>query len=171
VNSVGNEIKDKLPKIVTSMALALTFAAISIIIPPIFASISKNLAFFASITLILIAGIFLVRALLNVLVISDKAIRLSLRFLGIREDWSRRRALKDLVYIIAIILAAAAVYPFFEGIGSAGNVLQVITTYIAIGLIFLFVYDIGRTLYRIFEDKAVAVADWLVQKDNKEASK
>jgi hypothetical protein len=170
-SSIREEIKDKLPKIATNLALALTFAMMNIIVSPCFSSVSRHLGLLTWIALMFVTGIFLVRALVNCLAISDKATRLFLKFLGIREEWSRRRALKDLIYIVAIILTAAAVYPLFEGIRGAGNALQTITTYVALALIFLFVYDIGRTLYRISEEKAEIVANWLVQRNNKETSK
>jgi hypothetical protein len=170
-SSVTEEVKGRLPKIVTNLALALIFAVTNIIVSAGFSSISKNLGLLCWIALMFITGIFLVRALANFLAVSDKVSRLFLRFLGIREEWFRSRVLKDLMYIIAIILTGAAVYPFFEGIGETGNALQVITTYVALALIFLFVHDIGRTLYRVSEEKAKVVANWLVQKDHKETSK
>ena len=54
---------------------------------------------------------------------------------------------------------AAAIFPFFTNLPNYGPVLQEITTYTALGLIMLFVYDIGRTFYRITEKKANSVAN------------
>jgi hypothetical protein len=48
-------------------------------------------------------------------------------------------------------------------VGNFGNMLRIATTYIALGIILILIYDIGRILYRIIEQRAQAVADRLVK--------
>jgi uncharacterized membrane protein len=130
--------------------------------------ISAEIVFLSQIGLLLAAGIFLVRTLFDVLVIIDKATGLFVRRLGINDGLSRQRIFKDTVYIVAILLVAAAIFPLFSTIPTYGTLLQEITTYAALGLIILFVYDIGRTFYRITEKKANSVANRISNSNNGE---
>ncbi len=124
--------------------------------------------FLLKIGLLLAAGIFLIRTLFDVLTIVDNVTGLFLRRLGIKEGWSRQRIFNDIIYIVAILLVAATIFPLFSNLSNFGPLLQEITTYAALGFIFLFVYDIGRTFYRITEAKAISVANRLSNSSNDE---
>jgi hypothetical protein len=120
--------------------------------------------------LIIISGIFLIRGLFNSLTIFDHLTKSLLKRLGIKEAWSRERILKDMAYIIAVILVAAALYPVLNSVSHFEQVLQQITTYFTLGLILLFVFDIGRTFYKITEKKANSLANQfsnLINEDDK----
>ncbi|MCK4884823.1 hypothetical protein KAS24_02010, partial [Candidatus Bathyarchaeota archaeon] len=108
-------------------------------------SISTEIVFLLPIGLLLAAGIFLIRTLFDVLTIVDNVTGLFLRRLGIKEGWSKQRIFNDIIYIVAILLVAATIFPLFSNLSNFGPLLQEITTYAALGFIFLFVYDIGRT--------------------------
>jgi hypothetical protein len=166
VNAVGEEIKYRLPRLIANVVLTLFFAGMSYIVLWTLSSISTEIVFLLQIGLLIVAGIFLVRTLFDALAIIDNATGLFLRHLGIKEDWSRQRVFKDTIYIVAILLVAAAIFPLFSKLSNFGPVLQEITTYAALGLILLFVYDIGRTFYRITEEKANVVADLLSNSSN-----
>ena len=159
MNTVRKEIRYKLPKLLANLALALMFWTMSHIALVTLNSVSTELAFLLQIGLLLAAGMFLVRTLFNALTIADKVTGSFLKRLGIKEGWSRQRIFKDLIYIVAILLVAAAIFPLFRNLSNFGPLLQEITTYAALGLIILFVYDIGRTFYRITEEKANSVAN------------
>jgi hypothetical protein len=58
---------------------------------------------------------------------------------------------------------AAAISPILGEIGNLGDTLRNVTTYIALGIILILIYDIGRILYRIIEQRAEAVADRLAK--------
>jgi hypothetical protein len=167
VNTVRQEIRYKLPKLLANVALALMFWMMSYIALITLNSVNSELAFLLQIGLLLAAGIFLVRTLLNALPIVDKATGLFLRRLGIKEGWSRQRVFKDVIYIVAILLVAAAILPLLRNLSNFG-LLQKITTYAALGLITLFVYDIARTFYRITEEKANSVANRISNSSNDE---
>jgi hypothetical protein len=168
VNTVRQEIRYKLPKLLANVALALLFWTMSHIALLTLNSISAELAFLLQIGLLLAAGMFLVRTLFNALTIADKVTRVFLKRLGIKEGWSRQRVFKDVIYIVAILLVAAAIFPLFRNLSNFGPLLQEITTYAALGLIILFVYDIGRTFYRITEEKANSVANRISSLSNDE---
>ena len=169
VNPIRQEIRYKLPKLLANVALALMFWVMSHIALVTLSSISADLAFLLQVGLLLAAGMFLIRTLFDVLTIADNVTRLFLRHLGIKEGWSRQRVFKDVIYIVGILLVAAAIIPLFSNISNFGPWVQEFTTYAALGLILLFVYDIGRTFYRITEEKANSVADRISNSSNNEA--
>jgi hypothetical protein len=168
VNAVSEEIRYRLPRLIANVAIALAFAGMSYIVLWTLNSISTEIAFLLQIGLLLTAGIFLVRTLFDALKIVDKVTGLFVRRLGIKEGWSRQRIFKDTIYIVAILLVAAAIFPLFGNLSNFGPLLQKITTYAALGLILLFVYDIGRTFYRITEKKADSVANRLSHSNDEE---
>jgi len=153
---------------IANVALALVFWAISHISLITLNSINSEIAFLLQIGLLLAAGIFLVRTLFEALTVVDNVTGLFLRRLGIKEGWSRQRIFQDTIYIVVILLVAAATFPLFSNLSNFGALLQEITTYAALGFILLFVYDIGRTFYRITEKKANSVANRLSHSSNDE---
>jgi len=168
VNAVSEEIRYRLPRLIANVAIGGSFAGMSYIVLWTLNSISTEIVFLLQIGLLLAAGLFLVRTLFDALMIIDKATALFMRRLGITEGWSRQRIFKDTAYIVAILLVAAATFPIFSELSNFGSLLQEITTYAALGLILLFVYDIGRTFYRITEKKANSVANRISSnKENK----
>lgn len=169
MNSVGKDFKHRLPKLAANIALALAFGAIGALSSVILSSVTEGFGFYSWLVLTLVGGVFLVRALFDVLTIGDKTVGLFMARLGIQQRLSKRRMAKDLICIIATILATAAIFPFLKTLGTVGTILQSVTTIAAIATIFLFVYDITRTLDQIFHEKASAVADWLVRKQGDEA--
>ncbi len=168
VNTVRKEIRYKLPKLVANAVLVLMFWVMSHIALLMLKEFSTELAFLLQVGLLLAAGIFLVRTLFDALTIADKITGSILKRLGIEEGCSRKRILKDTIYIVAILLVAAAVLPLFRNLSNFGPLLQEITTFATWGLIILFVYDIGRTFYRISEEKVNLVANRISNSSNYE---
>ena len=168
MNAVSEELRNRLPKLIANVAIAMVFLAMSFIVLWTLGGISTEIVFLSQIGLLLAAGLFLVRTLFDALMIIDKATGLFVRRLGINDGWSRQRIFKDTIYIVAILLVAAAIFPFFTNLPNYGPVLQEITTYTALGLIMLFVYDIGRTFYRITEKKVNSVANRISNPSNEE---
>ena len=166
MNAVREEIRYRLPRLIANVAIALAFAGMSYIVLWTLNSISTEIVFLLQIGLLLAAGIFLVRTLFDALTIVDNVTGLFVRLLSIKEGWSRQRVFKDTIYIVAILLVAATIFPLLSNLSTFGPLLQEITTYAALGLIILFVYDIGRTFYRITEEKANLVANRLSHSSN-----
>jgi hypothetical protein len=159
VTTVSEELRYRLPSLIANVAIAGAFAGMSYLVLWTLNGISTEIVFLLQLGLLLAAGIFLVRTLFDALMLIDKATALFMRRLGIKEGWSRQRIFKDTAYIVGILLVAAALFPLFREASTFGPLLQEVTTYVALGLILLFVYDIARTFYRITEKKANSVAN------------
>jgi cation transport ATPase len=160
MDTLRKEIIYRLPKITSSLVLALIFWVAHHIVLATSNTLKIEHIFVLQIGFVIAAGIFLVRTLINILPILDKFTESFFRSLRITEGFSRQRILKDTVYIISILLATAAICPFFNNMTTIEPMLQQITTYFAMGLILLFLYDIGRTFYRISEKKANSITKW-----------
>lgn len=85
------------------------------------------------------------------------------RKLGIKEERSPRRAARDFVYIIIIVLLVTALSPILATFKDFGALLSTATMYIGLGLIIILIYDMGRILHKIIEQKAGLLADRLAQ--------
>jgi len=168
MNTLGEEIQYHLPKVVSNLALALIFWVARYIVLVMLNTVNAEHVFLLQMGLLIVTWIFLVRALFNVLTVVDRLTGSFLKRLGIKEGWSRQRIFKDAICIVAVLLVAAAIFPLFSELSNFGPLLQEITTYAALGFILLFVYDIGRTFYRITEKKANSVADRLSHSSNDE---
>ena len=117
---------------------------------------------------LIFTAIFLIRALADALVLSDILTDIFVKRLGIKEERSPKRAARDLIFIIVIILVTTAIFPLINTLEpGVGNLLSMATTYIALGMILILIYDIGRILYRIVERKAESVADGLAKMTDK----
>jgi cation transport ATPase len=168
MNTLREEILYRLPKVVSNLALALIFWVARYIVLVTLNTVNAEHVFLLQMGLLIVTGIFLVRALFNALTVVDRLTGSFLKRLGIKEGWSRQRVFKDTIYIVAILLVAAAIFPLFSKLSNFGPLLQKITTYFALGLIFLFVFDIGRTFYRITEEKANLVANRISHSSDEE---
>ena len=168
MNAVSEELRNRLPKLIANVAITMVFLTMSFIVLWTLSSISTEIVFLLQIGLLLAAGLFLVRTLFDALVIIDKATGLFVRRLGIKDGLSRQRIFKDAVYVVAILLVAATIFPVFSRLPNYGPLLQEVTAYAALGLLLLFVYDIGRTFYRITENKANSVANRISSSINTE---
>jgi len=84
--------------------------------------------------------------------------------LGIKEERSPRRAARDAIYIIVILLVTTALQPLIATLEpNVKDLLTKATIYVALAIILILIYDIGRILYRIVERKAESVADSLAK--------
>ena len=109
-----------------------------------------------------ITAIFAIRALSDAVVIADVLTDIFVKRLGIKGEQTLRRAARDLIYIIVVILLATAISPIMITVGGdIGSWLLALTVYVALGVIIVLIYDIGRILYRIAELRAESFADRL----------
>ena len=69
-----------------------------------------------------------------------------------------------MIYIIVVILVTTALQPLISTLDPAiENPVAAATIYIALAIILILIYDIGRILYRIVERKAESMADGLAK--------
>ena len=168
MNALSEEIRNRFPKLIANGIIGLAFLTMSYVVFWTLSGINTEIVFLLRIGFLLASGIFLVRILFDVLTILDKATGLLVKLLGINEGLSRQRIFKDTIFIVAILLITAALFPIFTQLQNSGSFLQQITTYVSLGLILLFVFDIGRTSYRITEKKVNAVTNRILSSTNKE---
>jgi hypothetical protein len=169
VSVTNDKTKNRVSRLIANVSIAAVFAGMSyIVLWTLNTAISTEIVFLLQIGFLLVAGIFLVRTLFDALTIVDKVTGVFVKRFGINEGLSRERIFKDVIYIIAILLVAAALFPVLNGLPNFGSLPQEITSYVALGLILLFVYDIGRTFYRITEKKANSVANRISNSNNEE---
>ena len=152
-----------------SLVMAIIFYLVNIFVPPLMGDLMlpgvnmKAGTLLATIALIFTA-IFLIRALSDGLVLSDILTDIFVKRLGIKEERSPRRAVRDTIYIIVILLVTTALQPLIGTLESGiKEPLMDATIYVALAMIIILIYDIGRILYRIVERKAESVADSLAK--------
>lgn len=167
---IGEEIRKRLPRLTMSLVMAVIFFLINFFVPPLMGDMSLpgidliNVGTLVGIIALLFTAIFLIRALADGLVLSDILTDIFIRRLGIKEERSPRRAARDAIYIIVIILVTAALQPLLSTLEPGiGDPLTTVTIYVALALILILIYDIGRILYRIVERKADSMADTIAK--------
>jgi hypothetical protein len=158
-----------------NLIMALIFWVISVFIPPtlrslIIPGINTEASFLVWILTIVVMGIFLVRALSDALVLGDVLTDILAKRLGIKEERSPKRAAREFAYIIIIVLVVSGLSPLFAAISDVGYYLSTATIYIGLGLIIIFIYDIGRIIYKIIEEKADSIADLWAKRAQKNKS-
>lgn len=172
MSSVKDEIRRRVPRLTMSLVIGVVFTIISIVVQqtaeltPLseiqIPGLEQNAASVLSLITVVIAAIFLIRALSDALVLADITTDIFVRRLGIKEERSPKRAARELMYIIVIILVVTAISPFAKTVGGdIGIWLTLSMIYIALAIIIILIYDIGRTLYRIIEKRAESFADRL----------
>jgi len=151
------------------MVMAIIFSLINTFVPDTMEGINLpglniNAGTLIGAIALIFTAIFLIRALADALVLSDILTDIFVKRLGIKEERSPKRAARELIYIIVIILVATALQPLIGTLEPSVKVpLATATVYVALGMILILIYDIGRILYRIVERKAESVADRLVK--------
>jgi cation transport ATPase len=165
---VGKEIRRRFPRLTMSLVMVIIFWIVNIYVPPTMRGIdvpglNLKAEFLVRIVTMVIMYVFLIRALSDALILGNIVTDIIVKRLGIKEEMSPKRAFRDFIYIIIVILVAFAVFPILSEVGNLESLLRNITTYIALGIILILIYDIGRILYRIIEQRAESVADRLAK--------
>jgi len=167
---IGEEVRSRLPRLTMSLVMAIIFFLVNFFVPPLMGDIPIpginliNAGTLVGTIALIFTAIFLIRALADGLVLSDILTDIFVKRLGIKEERSPRRAARDAIYIIVIILVATALFPLINTLEqNVREPLSMATTYVALGMILILIYDIGRILYRIVERKAESMADSLAK--------
>ena len=164
----GEEIRNRLPRLVMSLIMGIIFWMLSVFVPPTLNEITipgigTQASFLLWVLMILIMGIFLIRVLSDALILGDILTDVFVGKLGIKEERSPKRAAREVVYIIVIVLVVTAMSPIISTLEEYGVYFNAIITYVGLGLVIVFIYDIGRILYTIIENKAEAIANQLTK--------
>jgi len=166
--STSEELRRRLPRLTMSLVMTVIFLIVSAIVPSTIGEIDLpglNLKadFLVWFIAMVIAVLFLIRALSDAMVLGDIVTDIFVKRLGIKQKVSPKRAFRDFIYIIIVILVAAGISPVLSEVGNFGSTLRNITTYVALGIILILIYDIGRILYRIIEQRAGSMAERLAK--------
>ena len=134
----GEEIRRRFPRIVMNLIMALIFWIISVFIPPTLSGLTRpgintDASLLVWILMIVVMSIFLIRALSDALVLGDVLTDVLVKRLGIKEERSPKRAAREFVYIIIIVLVVTAVSPLLGTIQDVGYYLSTATVYIGLG--------------------------------------
>ena len=162
---IGEEVRHRFPRLTMSLVMAIIFYLINAFVPGTMEGIDLpginiNAGTLIGTIALIFTAIFLIRTLADALVLSDILTDIFVRRLGIKEERSPRRAARDAIYIIVIILVTTALLPIIGTLEpNISELLSMATTYVALGMILVLIYDIGRILYRIVERKAESIAD------------
>ncbi len=167
------EIRRRFPKIVMNLVMAIIFWLLSAFVPPtlqtiIVPGVGIDASLLVFVLMIVVMGIFLVRALSDAFVLGDIVTDVLFRKMGIKEERSPRRAAREFAYIIIIVLLDTALVPILSAVEGYGFYLKTAAIYIGLGLIIIFIYDIGRIFYKIVEEKADSFAEQLVKRAKKD---
>jgi cation transport ATPase len=156
-----------------SLVMAIIFYLVNIFVPPLMGDIMlpgvniKADTLTGTIALIFTA-IFLIRALADALVLSDIVTDIFVKQLGIKEERTPKRAARDFIYIIVIILVTTALQSLIATLEpDVKEPLTTATIYVALAMILILIYDIGRILYRIVERKAESMAESLAKRTDR----
>ena len=164
----GEEIRNRLPRLIMSLIMGIIFWMLSVFVPPTLnevtiPGIGTQASFLVWVLMVLIMGIFLIRVLSDALILGDILTDVFVGKLGIKEERSPKRAAREVVYMIVIVLVVTAVSPIISTIEDYGVYFNAIITYVGLGFVIVFIYDIGRILYTIIENKAEAIANQLTK--------
>ncbi len=152
-----------------SLVIAVIFYLVNIFVPPLMGDImlpgiNINAGTLVGTIALIFTAIFVIRVLADALVLSDILTDVFVKRLGIKQERSPKRAVRDAIYIIAIILVTTALQPLITTLEpNVSDLLGKVTIYVALGIILVLIYDIGRILYRIVERKAESVANILAK--------
>jgi hypothetical protein len=166
---VGEEIRNRFPRLTMSLVMAVIFYLINTFVPSTMEGfdlpgININAGTLIGAIALIFTAIFLIRALADALILSDILTDIFIKRLGIKEERSPKRAARDLMYIIVVILVMTALQPLIGTLDpSIEGPFATATIYVALAIILILIYDIGRILYRIVERKAESVADSLAK--------
>ena len=167
--SIGEEVRSRFPRLTMSLVMAVVFYLINTFVPGTMGGLTvpglnMNADTLIGTIALIFTAIFLIRALADALVLSDILSDIFVKRLGIKEERSPKRAARDLIYIIVIILVTTALQPLIATLDpTVSGLLATATIYVALGIILILIYDIGRILYRIVERKAESLADSLAK--------
>ncbi len=172
----SKEIQVRIPRLVMNLMMVFIFWVLNAFVPPTLEGIylpginypASQVFWFIT---LLIMIMFLARSLSDALALGNILTDVVIRMIGIKEEISPKRALRDLIYIIAIVLVAAATSPFIKSVESSISMISTAVTYIALALIIVLIYDIGRIIYNLIEEKAEILAEKISRISGEEESR
>jgi hypothetical protein len=180
--TLSSEVRLRVPRIIFNLIKAIImlfiieyvlplFISPKIIIPLI--SIEINLLLRgASLIIIIYYGYSILR---DIMILSEKSVSLIVKWFGIiEEETSLKRAAKDVIWIIAVLLSSAAILPLISGLPNIPPWFNILAGIFFFLLVFVFIYDFVKTIYGFSKkriDKFTIMISSKVEKIEKEVEK
>ncbi len=150
---------------------SLFFFVMSEIIPPIAEGARipgieiepfNNASWVLKVSLLTASAVFAVRVIYDVIVVIDTIADMLVERLGSRRVTPARRIMRDITYMLLIIILAEASVPVFKPIPVVGPYLNLAVSLAALLLLIILAYDIGKTVYRFVERKVDVVSEKII---------
>ncbi|HID91447.1 TPA: hypothetical protein EYP44_05765 [Candidatus Bathyarchaeota archaeon] len=174
---IGELIK-RLPRLAANITLAFGFYMITFLVSSLFTafnpvlpivnvSISElvRLVLFAAIAL---SGVMIVADLMWLIDVGSSLLITRLPGMKGEGEASIRRALKDVVYIIVVILIVWPILPIsseaLSGVPLFGGYVSSAASFIVLGVVLFLLYDVSRTIHSIVSTRAAGIADLITSR-------
>jgi hypothetical protein len=168
---VRSEVRRRLPRIMINLTVAVLFWIVSQIGPLFVEGLVIPIVNFpppfdtapsiVRLTATLIWMVFLVKAISDILFFVDLSAEIIVRSLGIKDRKRWKRVARDLAYIILALLLVAAATPIVSSIPQVGGYLMAAISLAALAFFLLLIYDIGKVIHGVLQEKTRKIADWI----------
>lgn len=171
-----DELRERLPRLAANLTLAVGIYIVTFLVSPLFTvfnpvlpTINVSISELVRLVLYMMIALFGVRIVVDLMRLIDvgSSVLIS-RLPGMKGETevSIRRALKDVVYIIIVILVVWPVLPIlsgaFSGVPLFGGYISSAASLIVLGVILFFLYDISRTIHTIVSAQAMDITELVV---------
>jgi len=165
----AGDMRDFIPRAVLNLIVALLTYLFSLFVPSFFAGIYlpgglpepyNSVEWLVWAFLMVLALVFLAEALILMLRAIDPVLEsLLARWRG--DVKPAKRLVRDVAYIILVLLVAEVLNAIASSLGSVSVVLRLIIGFGVLLMLALLVYDIGKTAYSLITSRIEAMLNWL----------
>lgn len=173
-----DELRERLPRLAANLMLVVGLYIVTFLVSPLFTffdpslpTVNISISELIRLVLYMVIALFGVRIVVDLTRILDVGSSLLIpRLPGMKgeAEASIRRAFKDAVYIIIVILVVWPVLPIlstaFSGVPLFGGYISSAASFIVLGVILFFLYDISRTIHTIMSTRAIDITELIVSR-------
>lgn len=180
--TLSSEVRLRVPRIIFNLIKATIMLFVIEYVLPLFISPKIIIPLISIEINLLLRGISLIiiiyygySILRDLMILSEKSISLIVKWFGIvEEETSLKRAAKDIIWIIAVLLSSAAILPLISGLPNIPSLFNILAGIFFFLLVFVFIYDFVKTIYGFSRkriDKITIMISSKVEKMEKEIEK
>lgn len=173
-----DELRERLPRLAANLMLVVGLYIVTFLVSPLFTffdpslpTVNISISELIRLVLYMVIALFGVRIVVDLTRILDVGSSLLIpRLPGMKgeAEASIRRVFKDAVYIIIVILVVWPVLPIlstaFSGVPLFGGYISSAASFIVLGVILFFLYDISRTIHTIMSTRAIDITELIVSR-------
>ena len=165
------ELGVRIPRMVFNAVFALFFYLMSGMIPPLAKGARipgieiepfNNASWLLWASLVAIAAVFAVRAIYDFAVVVDTFAGVLVEKLGPREVTPARRVLRDVTYMILVMVLAEASTLILKDVPVVGPYLSLAVSLAALFFFIILAYDIGRMVYDFVERRVDLISERII---------